>query len=143
MLAAGKTATQAAEAVGCSRATVQRLKNSSKKDPLLQIARGVAASKQLSEQGDRVISTLNSLKEREPVIQEGLWLMFEGLSGLFQKVLEKTDPADVSPRQLPTLAKSAADIAIAYADYADRVNGLEILADEVSKINAAKPSEAA
>lgn len=143
LLAAGKSASEAAAVVGCSRATVQRLKKNAKKDPLLQIARGVAASRQLSEQGDRVISTLNSLKEREPVIQEGLWLMFEGLSGLFQQVLEQTDPADVSPRQLPTLAKSAADIAIAYADYADRVNGLEILAHEIEKINAAKPTEAA
>ena len=138
MLAAGKTATEAADAIGCSRATIQRLKKQSKNDPLLQMARGIAATKQITEQGQQVIGTLNSLKEREPVIQEGLWLMFEGLTGLFSKVLEQTDPSEVSSRQLPTLAKSAADIAIAYADYADRVNGLEILADEIQKINATR-----
>lgn len=138
MLAAGETATKTANTVGCSRATVQRLKKNSQNDPLLKMVKGIAASKQLKEQGDQVIFTLNSLKEREPVIQEGLWLMFEGLSGLFSKVLKQTDPADVSPRQLPSLAKSAADIAIAYADYADRVNGLEVLADEVQKLNEAR-----
>ena len=138
LLAAGKTATEAANAVGCSRGTVQRLKKIAKKDPLLKMARGIAATKQLTEQGDRVVATLETLKDREPQIQEGLWLMFEGLSGLFAKVLEQTDPSDVSPRQLPTLAKSAADIAIAYADYADRVNGLEVLADEIQKVNAAR-----
>ena len=138
LLAAGKTAAEAAEAVGCSRATVQRLKRESKKDPVLQIAQGIAATKRLSDEGDRVFATLNALKEREPQIQDGLWMMFEGLSGLFQQVLEQTDPADVSPRQLPALAKSAADIAAAYANYVDRVNGLEVLADEVQKLNEAR-----
>ena len=135
LLAAGKTAAEVAEAVGCSRATVQRLKREAKNDPLLKIAKGIAAGKRLSDEGDKVFETLNALKEREPMIQDGLWMMFEGLSGLFQQVLEQTDPADVSSRQLPSLAKSAADIAAAYADFADRVNGLEVLADEVQKIN--------
>ena len=138
MLAAGKTATQAANAVGCSRATVQRLKNNSKSDPLLQMARGLAATKQVTEQGDRVIATLEAMKEREPQIQQGLWLMFQGLSGLFAQVLEQTDPAEVSPRQLPALAKSAADIAGAYADFADRINGLEVLASEIQKLNSTR-----
>ena len=138
LLATGKTASEVAEAVGCSRATVQRLKREAKKDPVLKIAQGIAATKRLSDEGDRVFATLNALKEREPQIQDGLWMMFEGLSGLFQQVLEQTDPADVSPRQLPALAKSAADIASAYADYADRINGLEVLADEVQKINEAR-----
>ena len=138
MLAAGKTATEAADAVGCSRATIQRLKKNSKSDPLLQMARGIAATKQISEQGNQVLATLDTLKEREPQLQEGLWLMFKGLSGLFQQVLEQTDPAEVSPRQLPGLAKSAADIAIAYADYADRINGLEAIACEIEKINGTR-----
>lgn len=138
LLAAGKSATEAAEVVGCSRATVQRLKRESKDDPVLKIAKGIAATKRLSEEGDKVFETLNALKEREPQIQDGLWMMFEGLTDLFQKVLEQTDPADVSPRQLPALAKSAADIAGAYADYADRINGLEVLADEVQKLNEAR-----
>ena len=59
--------------------------------------------------------------------------MFEGLSGLFQQVLEQTSPDDVSPRQLPALAKSAADIAGAYADFTDRINGLSALTDEIRK----------
>ena len=124
--------------MGCSRTTVQRLKRKAKKDPLLQKARSLAATKRISEEGDRVVETLNALKDREPIIQEGLWMMFEGLSGLFQRVLEQTDPVDISPRQLPALAKSAADIANAYADFADRVNGLEILADEIEKVNEAR-----
>ena len=138
LLAAGQNATQAADAVGCSRATVQRLKKGSKNDPLLRMAQGMAATKQLNEQGDRVVQTLQTLAEREPQIQQGLWDMFEGLRGLFAQVLEQTDPQDISPRQLPALAKSAADIAGAYADFADRVNGLEVLADEVEKINATR-----
>lgn len=138
LLAAGKTATEAAEAVGCSRATVQRLKRSAKNDPVLKMAQGIAATKRLEEEGDKVFATLNTLKDREPLIQDGLWLMFEGLTGLFAQVLKQTDPADVSSRQLPALAKSAADIAGAYADFADRVNGLEVLADEVQKLNEAR-----
>lgn len=138
LIASGATDSEAAKAVGCSRTTVQRLKRKAKKDPLLQKARSLAATKRISEEGDRVVETLNALKDREPIIQEGLWMMFEGLSGLFQRVLEQTDPVDISPRQLPALAKSAADIANAYADFADRVNGLEILADEIEKVNEAR-----
>ena len=95
-------------------------------------------AKQLTDQGDKVLATLQTLKEREPQIQSGLWLMFEGLSNLFSEVLANTNAEDVSPRQLPALAKSAADIANAYVDFADRVNGLDVLADEVEKINAAR-----
>lgn len=135
LLSEGKTATEAAAAIGCSRATVQRVKKDPNFASLMQIASGMARTKQLSEQGDRVVATLETLKEREPQIQQGLWDMFEGLSRLFQQVLKQTSPEDVSPRQLPALAKSAADIANAYADFADRVNGLSVLADEVKKIN--------
>ena len=138
LLASGKTASQAADAVGCSRATVQRIKGDSKNAPLMQIASGMARTKQLTDQGDKVLDTLQILKEREPQMQEGLWLMFEGLSGLFQQVLEQTSPEHVSPRQLPSLAKSAADIAGAYADFTDRINGLTVLADEVEKINKSR-----
>ena len=138
LLASGKTASQAAETVGCSRGTVQRVKADAKNAPLMQIASGMARTKQLTEQGNKVLATLHTLKEREPQMQEGLWLMFEGLSGLFQQVLAQTSPEDVSPRQLPALAKSAADIANAYVDFADRINGLDVLADEVKKINAAR-----
>ena len=138
LLAAGKTATESAKIVGCSRATVQRLKNDSKNESLLQMAKGLAATKQLSEQGDKVVQTLHLLKDREPQMQEGLWMMFEGLSGLFKQVLEQTSPDDVSPRQLPALAKCAADIANAYADFTDRINGLTVLADEVEKINSSR-----
>ena len=102
------------------------------------MARGIAATNQLSQQGDQVLETLQTLKEREPQMQQALWMMFEGLSGLFQQVLERTSPDDVSPRQLPGLAKSAADIANAYADFSDRINGLLILADEVRKINESR-----
>ena len=104
----------------------------------MQIASGMARTKQLTDQGDKVLDTLQILKEREPQMQEGLWLMFEGLSGLFQQVLAQTSPEDVSPRQLPALAKSAADIANAYADFTDRINGLTVLADEVEKINKSR-----
>jgi len=135
LLATGKTATEVAADIGCSRATVQRVKKDPKNASLMQIARGMAATKQLSEQGDKVLATLQTLKDREPQMQEGLWLMFEGLTGLFSQVLERTSPDDVSPRQLPALAKSAADIANAYADFSDRINGLTVLADEVQKIN--------
>lgn len=138
LLAAGKTATQAADAVGCSRASVQRVKHDPKFSSLMQIASGMARTQQLTEQGDHVLATLHTLKEREPAIQRGLWDMFEGLSGLFQQVLAQTSPEDVSPRQLPALAKSAADIATAYADFTDRINGLTVLADEIEKINESR-----
>jgi hypothetical protein len=138
LLASGKTATQAADDIGCSRATVQRVKGDSKNAPLLQIARGMATAKQLSEQGDKVVGTLQALKEREPQIQEGLWMMFEGLKCLFEQVLRETNPQDISPRQLPVLAKSAADIANAYADFTDRINGLTVLVDEIEKINKSR-----
>ena len=127
MLASGKTATEAADSVGCSRATVQRLKKQSQNDPLLQKAQSIAAEKRISEDSDKVLMALAGLKEREPAIQEGLWAMFSGLGGLFGKVLEQTDPADISPRQLPAIAKAAADLATAYCDFSDRVNGLEVL----------------
>lgn len=138
LLSQGQTASEAADAVGCSRASVQRVKKDPKFSSLMQIASGMARTKQLSEQGDKVVATLHTLKEREPQIQQGLWDMFEGLSGLFQQVLAQTSPDDVSPRQLPALAKSAADIATAYADFSDRINGLTVLADEVEKINRAR-----
>lgn len=138
LLASGQTASQAADAVGCSRATVQRIKGDAKNKPLMQMARGIAATNQLSEQGDQVLTTLTTLRDREPQMQQGLWLMFEGLSGLFQQVLERTSPDDISPRQLPALAKSAADIANAYADFSDRINGLTVLAHEVQKINESR-----
>lgn len=138
LLAEGQTASQAAGAVGCSRASVQRVKNNPKFASLMQIASGLAATKQLSEQGDKVVATLHTLKEREPQMQETLWVMFEGLSGLFKQVLKQSSPNDISPRQLPALAKSAADIATAYADFTDRINGLTVLADEVQKINESR-----
>ena len=143
MLAAGKTATQAAEAVGCSRATVQRLKKNVQNDSLLQIAQTIAAEKRINHESDTLLLTLAGMKEREPQIQEGLWTMFGGLSTLFGQVIEQTDPADISPRQLPAIAKAAADLASAYVDFSDRVNGLEVLADEVQKISASRPTEAA
>jgi hypothetical protein len=138
LLSAGKNASEAAQEVGCSRASVQRVKKDPKFASLMQIARGMATTKQLSQQGDKVLATLSTLKEREPQMQEGLWLMFEGLTALFSDVLEKTSPEDVSPRQLPVLAKAAADIANAYADFSDRINGLSVLADEVQKINKSR-----
>lgn len=138
LLASGKTASQAADTVGCSRATVQRIKGDAKNKPLMQMAQGIAATNQLNEQGDQVLATLTTLKDREPQMQEGLWLMFEGLTGLFSQVLAQTDPADISPRQLPALAKSAADLASAYGDFSDRVNGLSVLANEIEKINSAR-----
>lgn len=136
LLSIGKTETEAAEVMGCSRSTVQRIKKDPKNASLMQIARGLAATQQLADQGDRVVATLNTLKDREPQMQEGLWLMFEGLSGLFSQVLESTSAEDISPRQLPALAKAAADIAGSYADFTDRINGLSVLADEVQKINS-------
>ncbi len=138
LLAEGQTASQTADTVGCSRASVQRVKKDPKFASLMQIASGMAATKQLNQQGDKVLTTLHTLKEREPQMQEALWAMFEGLSGLFQQVLKQTTPEDVSPRQLPALAKSAADLANAYADFADRINGLTVLADEVQKINESR-----
>lgn len=104
----------------------------------MQIARGMAATQQLNEQGEKVVATLQVLKEREPEIQQGLWMMFEGLKCLFEQVLSATDIQDISPRQLPVLAKAAAAIATAYADYSDRVNGLEVLCDEIEKINKSR-----
>ena len=108
----------------------------------MQMARGIAATNQLSEQGDQVLATLTTLKEREPQMREGLWLMFEGLNGLFQQVLEQTSPEDISPRQLPALAKAAADIATSYADFTDRINGLSALTDEIQKINSSRSAQA-
>ena len=105
LLASGQTASQAAKVAGCSRATVQRIKKDPQNASLMQIARGLASTKQLTEQGDQVVATLNTLVEREPQIQKGLWMMFEGLHGLFTQVLKQTDPADISPRQLPGLAR--------------------------------------
>jgi len=136
LLAAGKTETQAAGIIGCSRSTIQRIKKDPSNASLLQIARGMAATQQLNEQGDRVVATLNTLKEREPQMQQGLWLMFEGLTGLFSQVLQNTNPQDVSPRQLPALARAASDIATAYIDFSDRINGLSVLTDEIQKINS-------
>ena len=138
LLASGQNASQVADSIGCSRATVQRVKGDAKNKPLMQIAQGMVQTKRLDEQGDIVIATLNTLKEREPQMQEGLWLMFEGLSGLFQQVLAQTSPEDVSPRQLPALAKSAADLAGAYAEFSDRINGLSVLCDEIEKISSAR-----
>ena len=138
LLSSGKTEIEAADVIGCSRSTVQRIKKDPKNASLMQIARGMAATQQLTEQGDKVVATLNTLKDREPQMQEGLWLMFEGLSGLFSQVLENTNAEDVSPRQLPALAKATADIANAYADFTDRINGLTVLADEVQKINSTR-----
>jgi len=135
LLACGQSAVKVAQTVGCSRATVQRLKKESKNDPLLKTTKGIAQVNVLQAQGSQVLETLDTLKEREPAIQQGLWDMFEGLSGLFKQVLDNTDPEDVSPRQLPALAKASADLATAYADFADRVYGLEVLAGEVEKIN--------
>lgn len=135
LLAAGATASKAAEAAGCSRASVQRLKKAANFATVTQKVRGAAKAKQLNEQGEQLISTLSTLKEREPAIQDALWQMFDGLSGLFSQVLEQTEPADVSPRQLPALAKAAADIAQTYADYCDRSAGIDLLTDEIEKIN--------
>lgn len=66
LLAQGQTASQTADTVGCSRASVQRVKKDPKFASLMQIASGIAATKQLSEQGDKVVATLHTLKEREP-----------------------------------------------------------------------------
>ena len=89
LLSNGKTETEAASVTGCSRSTVQRIKKDPKNASLMQIARGMAVTQQLTEQGNKVIATLNTLKEREPQMQEGLWLMFEGLTGLFSQVLSR------------------------------------------------------
>lgn len=138
LLAAGKTALEAAQSVGCSRASVQRVKKNPNFATVLQSVKGAAKAKEITEQGEQLIATLATLKEREPEIQESLWLMFSGLSNLFSQVLEQTDPEDVSPRQLPGLAKAAAEIAQTYADYCDRSAGLDLLTDEIEKINQAR-----
>lgn len=138
LLAEGRTASQAADIIGCSRASVQRVKKNPKFASLVQIASGLAATKKLDEQADELLATINTFREREPQVQQALWSMFEGLSGLFEQVLRKTSPDDVGSRQLPALAKSAADIANAYANYVDRVNGLDVLADEIQKINESR-----
>ena len=135
LLAAGKTATEAAKEAGCSRASVQRIKKSPNFATVLQSVRGTAKAKEINEQGEQLIATLSTLKEREPAVQEALWQMFTGLTGLFSQVLEQTDPADISPRQLPGLARAAAEIAQTYADYCDRAAGLDILTDEIEKLN--------
>ena len=138
MLAAGKTATQAAEAVGCSRATVQRLKKNVQNDSLLQTAQTIAAEKRINEDSNTVLLTLASMKEREPQMQEALWSMFSGLSGLFGAALKQTDPIDISPRQLPAIARAAAELAAAYANFSDRINGLEAIVEGFEQIEAAK-----
>lgn len=138
LLAEGQTASQTADTIGCSRASVQRVKKDPKFSSLMQIASGLAATKKLDEQGDELLATIHTFREREPQMQQALWSMFEGLSGLFEQVLKQTSPEDVGPRQLPALAKSAADIANAYADFTDRVNGLTVLADEIQKINESR-----
>ena len=143
LLAIGKTSAQTAKEVGCSRQTVQRFKAMAKQgDSPLKLAASLAHTKRIMEEGDRVVGVLGVLQEREPQIQNNLWLMFDGLSKLFQQVLSQTDPADISPRLLPGLAKSAADVAIAYADYADRINGLEVVAHEIQKLAETRTKEA-
>ena len=138
LLAAGKSATEAARITGCSRATVQRIKKSPNFATVRQKVRGAAKAKALNEQGEQLIATLSTLKEREPAIQEALWQMFSGLSDLFTDVLELTDPADVSSRQLSGLAKAASDIAVTYADYCDRSAGIDLLTNEVEKITQSR-----
>lgn len=138
LLAEGRTEKAISEAVGCSRSTVQRLKKDAATNSLVQIARGLAATKQVTNEGEQVFATLETLKEREPQIQQGLWDMFEGLQGLFREVLERTDPADISPRQLPALVKAAADVADSYANYTDRINGLDALTHEIEKLNQSR-----
>ena len=64
--------------------------------------------------------------------------MFSGLSDLFTDVLELTDPADVSSRQLSGLAKAASDIAVTYADYCDILAGIDLLTNEVEKITQSR-----
>ena len=135
LLAAGKTAAEVAEAVGCSRATVQRIKREAKNDPVLKIAKGIAATKRLKDEGHEVLETLSTFRETEPMIQASLLAMFEGLAGMFSQVLQQTNPEDISPRMLPSLAKAAADLANTYADFTDRIHGLTVLADEIEKIN--------
>ena len=138
MLASGASASKAAEAVGCSRASVQRLKKSTTNfETVRQKVRGAAKAKQINEQGEQIIVTLSTLKERSPAIEESLWQMFSGLSGLFSQALERTDPEDIPPRMLPALARAASDIATTYADYSDRSAGLDLITDEIEKINQA------
>ena len=117
------TAGNVAEVVGCDRTTVQRLKKKAKEKPLLQNAAAIAAQKRLANETNQVVIELACLKEREPQIQEKMWSMFNGLSELFERVIEITAAEDISPRQLPSIAKAAADLATAYADFAERVNG--------------------
>jgi len=135
LFAIGKKAREVAAEVGCSEASVNRYKNLSKNDKFIKTARKAIAAKTIDEQGAVIVETLQLMAEREPQIQEQMWEMFEGLSTLFSDVLRMTDPEDISPRQLPGLAKSIVEIATAYADFSDRINGLTILADEVEKLS--------
>jgi len=134
LLALKWTAARIAAEVGCSARTVARVSKLPKNDSIAKIARKAMAAKTLDEQGSAIVETLQTMAEREPAMQEQLWIMFEGLAKLFNGVLERTDYDDVSPRQLPGIAKAAADMSAAYADYSDRINGIQILADEVEKL---------
>ena len=134
LLASGKTASQAAETVGCSRATVQRVKQDPKFESLMQIATGLVKTNQLNEQGNQILEALQTYQDREPQMQEAMWVMFQGMSGLFAQTLAQTDPADISPRQLPSLAKSVLDIANAYGFFTDRIHGMDAIVSEVKKI---------
>lgn len=143
LLASGKTASEAAEDVSCSRATVQRLKRESKNDPLLQSVKAAAVAEQIANDSSQVLLTVEASKERGPLIKANLWEIHNGLAKLFGEVLKRTDPSDVSPRQLASIGKAAADIAVVFADYEDRMDGLELLGDEIKKLNEARTTTAA
>lgn len=135
LLASGQTLDTVAFSTGCSRSSVKRVKNEPKNEPILEIARRALGAKTIDEQGSMIVATIQTLTEREPLVQETLWTMFEGLSSLFNATIAQTSAEDISARQLPALAKAACDVASAYADFSDRIHGLHILADEVEKIN--------
>ena len=135
LLAQKWTAAKIAADIGCSARTVARVAKLPKNDKVVTIARKAIAAKTLDEQSSVIVETLQVMIEREPAMQQQIWRMFTGLSTLFNSVLEQTNAEDVSPRQLPALAKAVMEIAATYSDFSDRIHGVQILADEVQQLS--------
>ena len=138
-IALGKTDSEIAREIGCARLTVKRTRD--RNQSTIQAVKAIAAEKLIEESSDAIVAGIKGLRDREPRIQEALWSIFEGLNNLFKDALSAAEPTLIEPRHLPALAKSAADIAIAYADYSDRVNGLDVLSDEIQKINESRQAK--
>ena len=144
LLAAGKTESETAEAIGVSRSSIQGWKRKAHFQSMIENSRITVELAQVGQREETAVSShmilqgIAALQISEADIATRFWSLFDKVEKKTLAFLEATEVEDLSPRQLPSFIKTCTDVVQVGLAINDRINGLEVLADEIQKIDAAR-----